>query len=31
MKAVGPDSGYENHGTHIMFYEDFEFKKEEQW
>lgn len=29
LKAVGPDSGYENHGTHIMYFEDFEFKKEE--
>ncbi|MFK7756565.1 MAG: LysM peptidoglycan-binding domain-containing protein [Flavobacteriales bacterium] len=29
MRPVGPDSGYENHGTHIMYFENFEFKKEE--
>ncbi len=26
FEAVGPDSGFENHGTHIMFFEDYKLK-----
>ena len=26
-QAAGPDSGYENHGIHMMYFEDFELKE----
>jgi len=27
FQAVGPDSGFENHGIHMLYFEDFELKE----
>ena len=27
FQAVGPDSGFENHGIHMLYFEDFEIKE----
>ncbi len=27
FQAVGPDSGFENHGIHVLYFEDFEIKE----